>query len=130
MTPLLLDTHVLHWWAADPARLSPAATAAIDAADEVAVVGPTWYELAWLLANGRLAARIPVRAWLDELSRGVRTLPLTAAIAVRAVHLPDPFPHDPIDRIIFATALEGGLRLVTADRRMHDLDAERVTVIW
>jgi len=130
MNTLMLDTHVVHWWADEPERLSPAAAAAIAAADEIAVAGPTWFELAWLLTKGRLNGRIPLRAWLDQLSRGVRTMPLTAAVAARAAELPEAFPRDPADRIIYATAVENGLRLVTRDRRMRQHDPTGTVVIW
>lgn len=119
MTTILLDTHVLHWHAEEPGRLEPAEAEAIASAAEVAVSAVTWFELAWLYRSGRLGARIPLRAWLDELAKRVVTLPLTPAIAARAAELPDDFPRDPADRVIFATAVEHGLRLVTRDRRMR-----------
>lgn len=126
----MLDSHVVHWWADEPTHLSPAAAAAIEDAQELAVAGVTWFELAWLVTNGRLGSRIPVRAWLDGLAREIRTLPLTTAIAARAAELPADFPRDPADRIIFATAQENGFRLVTRDRRMHEHDPARDIVIW
>jgi PIN domain nuclease of toxin-antitoxin system len=126
----LLDTHALHWLTTDPDRLAADASSAIASADELVVAAPTWYELALLLTRGRVAARIPLRAWLDELGRGVRTLPMTPAIAARAVELPSTFPRDPADRIIFATALETGLRLVTRDRHMREHDSRGDVVVW
>lgn len=42
------------------------------------------------------------------------------AIAATAVGLPDTFPGDPADRLIYATAVERGWRLVTKDRRLRD----------
>lgn len=36
-----------------------------------------------------------------------------------AVALPDSFPGDPADRLIYATAVEHGLRLVTKDAQMR-----------
>lgn len=122
MTTILLDTHILHWQAAEPERLAPAEASAIAAADELVVAAVTWFELAWLHRSGRLGSRIPMRTWLDELARRVRTMPLTPAIAARAAELPDDFPRDPADRLIFATAVEHGLRLVTRDRRMRAFD--------
>jgi len=48
VTTLLLDTHVVHWWSAEPQRVSEAAREALEQADELAVAAITWYELAWL----------------------------------------------------------------------------------
>ena len=47
MTTVLLDSHVIHWWSADPARISLPASEAIEAADELVVADISWYELAW-----------------------------------------------------------------------------------
>jgi PIN domain nuclease of toxin-antitoxin system len=129
VTTLLLDTHIVHWLSGDPGRLSRAAERAIDAADELAVAPPTWFELAWLHRSGRLEAAVPVRAWLEQLARGLRTTPLTPGIAARAAELPDTFPRDPADRVIFATSVELGLRLVTRDVRMRAADTGK-RVVW
>jgi len=48
MRSVQLDTHSLHWLAAEPERLSEAALATIEAADELVVSGISWWELAWL----------------------------------------------------------------------------------
>jgi PIN domain nuclease of toxin-antitoxin system len=126
----MLDSHVLHWLAHEPERLTARAVNAIEKADDLAVAGPTWYELAWLHAHGRIQTRVPARAWLDQLARDVRTLPVTPAIAVRATGFPKTFPRDPSDRVIFATAVENGLHLVTRDARMRAHDKAGSVVIW
>ena len=130
MKTLLLDTHVVHWLADEPERLSPAAMAAIERADELAVAPPTWFELAWLHKSGRLESSIPLRAWLDGLASGLRTIPLGPGVAARAAELPDTFPRDPADRIIFATAVEHGLPLLTRDREMHAHAGGGIRVVW
>jgi PIN domain nuclease of toxin-antitoxin system len=43
-------------------------------------------------------------------------LPTTPEIAARAVSFPEPYPKDPQDRLIGATALVEGIELVTHDR--------------
>ncbi|MGI8777821.1 MAG: type II toxin-antitoxin system VapC family toxin, partial [Acidimicrobiales bacterium] len=53
MTTVLLDSHVVHWWSAEPERLSTAATSAIVEADELAVADVTWFELAWMARHER-----------------------------------------------------------------------------
>jgi PIN domain nuclease of toxin-antitoxin system len=118
MSTVLLDSHVVHWWSAEPERLSRSATAAIDGASEIAVASISWFELAWLARNERIRVVVPVRSWLEQISAHVRTIGTTTAIADTAVSMPSSFPGDPADRLIYATAVEHGWRLVTKDERM------------
>ncbi len=127
---VLLDTHALLWWTSDPDRLSAPAIRAIELADEVGVAAITWWELAWLVEHQRVVTSIPVRAWIADLARDVRTLPITPAIALGAAALPAPFPRDPADRLIYATAIEIGWRLVSKDRRLHGYDHRGDVVVW
>jgi len=127
---LLLDTHVLQWWSAEPERLSSDAEAALEAADELAVAGITWFELAWLAERGRISTAVPIRSWLVDLAKDVRTVALTPSIAAAAAALPDTFPGDPADRVIYATAVEHGWRLVTKDRRLRDHPHPRPLTLW
>lgn len=120
MTTVLLDTHVLHWWSAEPDRLSPDAARAVLAADELAVADVTWFELAWLATHRRIVVAVPIRSWLEGLAGQVRTVGVTPAIADAAASLPKSFAGDPADRLIYATAVELGWRLVTKDRRLHE----------
>lgn len=130
MTTVLLDTHVLHWWSAEPDRLSQRAAQAVSTASELAVAGITWYELAWLASHGRIALAIPVNSWLAQLAATVRTVAITPAIATAAVTLPDSFPGDPADRLIYATAVEYGWSLVTKDRRLREHPHPRRVTVW
>jgi PIN domain nuclease of toxin-antitoxin system len=130
VTTILLDSHVLHWWSAEPERLSPTATAALEDSDELAVSAISWYELAWMARHERIEVSVPVRTWLDSLSHEVRTVSLSPAIANAAVSLPSAFPGDPADRIIYATALEHGWRLVTKDRRLRRHGHPPGVAIW
>ena len=130
MTTLLLDSHVLHWWAAEPERLSRAAAQALDGANDLAVASITWFELAWLARHDRIVVAVPIRTWLEAMAESVRTIATTPAIADAAVSLPTSFPGDPADRLIFATAIEHGLRLVTKDRRIRTHRHAREIAIW
>ena len=111
MTTLLLDTHVVQWWSAEPDRVSRAATAALEHADELAVAAISWFELAWLARHDRIVVAIPVRSWLEQLSNQVRTAELTPAIADAAAALPASFPGDPADRLV-AAAVETNASLI------------------
>ncbi len=130
MTTIVLDSHAVHWWSAEPDRISRAATKALNEADELAVAAISWFELGWLAEHERIVVTIPIRSWLDQLAAQVRTLPLTPAIAATAVALPSSFPGDPADRLIYATAIEHGLRLVTKDRKLRDHPHPRSLALW
>ena len=130
MTTVLLDSHVVHWWSAEPDRLSRKAASAVTAADELAVAAISWWELAWLATNGRIVLDLPVRPWLDELSARVRTAALTPAIANTAASLARAFPGDPADRLIYATAIELGWQVVTKDKRLRAHRYPRTIAVW
>ena len=130
MSTVLLDTHVLHWWSAEPDRVSRTAAAVLDDADELAVAAITWFELAWLARHGRIVVTTPLRSWLGGLAGRVRTVTLTPAIAAAAVELPAGFPGDPADRLIYATAVELGCPLVTKDRRLRAHRHPRKLTVW
>lgn len=130
MTTVLLDTHVVYWWSAESRRLSAAAGRAIEQADELAVAAITWYELARLAEHERIQSTIPIRSWLHQLAEQVRTVGITPAVAAAAASLPSSFPGDPADRLIYATAVEHGWRLVTKDRRLRGHRHPRPVTVW
>lgn len=130
MTAVLLDSHVVQWWSAEPDRISSAASRAIGEADELAVADISWFELAWLARNERIVLTIPLNAWLQQLAVQLRTLPVTPAIAATAVNLPSTFPGDPADRLIYATAIEHGWRLITKDERLRAHRHPQPVALW
>jgi PIN domain nuclease of toxin-antitoxin system len=127
---VLLDTHVIHWWSAEPRRVSARARAVLDEADELAVAAISWLELAWLARHERIAVNIPIRSWLEGLATQLRTFGTTPAIADTAVALPSSFPGDPADRLIYATAIEHDLPLVTKDRAIRVNAHPRSVAVW
>ncbi len=130
MTTVVLDSHVVHWWSAEPERISRAATKALTEADELAVASISWFELAWLARHERIIVSIPIRSWLEQLAAQVRTLPLTPAVGAMAVSLPSSFPGDPADRLIYATAIEHGARLVTKDGKLRAHRHPQPVALW
>jgi PIN domain nuclease of toxin-antitoxin system len=130
MSAVLLDTHAVHWWSAEPDRIGKAARRALKTADELLISAASWYELAWLAEQRRIAIAIPIRSWLEDLGAQLRTLGVTPAIADSAVGLPSSFPRDPTDRLIYATAIEHGVKLVTKDRAITARDGDRSLVVW
>jgi PIN domain nuclease of toxin-antitoxin system len=130
---IVLDTHTLLWWVNDPATLSLSAKKAIDAAVEsrsVYVSCISSWEIALLVERGRLRLALDVRDWICrcEALSFLTFVPLSNAIAIESVRLPD-FPHaDPADRIIAATALSLGAVLVTKDDKLRNYP--HVKTIW
>lgn len=119
---ILLDTHALVWAVAESKRLSGPAAGAIRHArrkDGLAIAAITLWELAALIARGRIQAYGTVEASVRLLVEGVIIRPLTAEIAALATQFPDDYPRDPADRLIGATARAEGLLLVTRDERIR-----------
>jgi len=127
---VLLDSHVVHWWSAEPDRISAAAAAAITGASELAVADISWFELAWLASHERIIVTIPLASWLRRLAMQVRTVAVTPEIATAAVALPSSFPGDPADRLIYATAIENGWRLITKDRKLRAHRHPQPVTLW
>lgn len=74
-------------------------------------------ETGMVLSVGRDQYRPP--AALRKLTKWRERPPTTTGIAETAVALPDSFPGDPADRLIYATAVEHGLRRVSKDTRLR-----------
>jgi PIN domain nuclease of toxin-antitoxin system len=130
VTTILLDSHVVHWWSAEPERISPTAATAIAAADELAVADISWFELAWLARHERISLSVPLGNWLRQLAGRLRTVPVTPEIAAAAVSLPASFPGDPADRLIYATAVDRGWLLVTKDARLRRHRHPQRPTVW
>ena len=128
---IVLDTHAFVWMVDARERLSPAAREAIATEAEPALSTASIQEIAYLQARGRLVMDRPLARWIgDALSvHRVRVLAPTVPTALRAGLLdPAEFHGDPIDRLIYATAVEHDARLITADQRLRDADPARA--VW
>ena len=121
---VVLDTHAWVWWVGQTAQLSARASRLIDQAREARtlfVSSISAWEVAMLTARNRLTLTMPVRDWVahSEALPFLQFVPVTNAIAITAVELPRPkTPEDPADRLIIATALSLGARLITRDKRI------------
>ncbi len=128
---IILDTHVLVWLALAPNKLSKNAKQAIQNERRngvLAVSAITLWELAWLVENGRIETNLGVSAFVREAVSKTKVLPITPEIAAAAVSFRDPYPKDPQDRIIGATASVEGVALVTHDKLIRTSRAVRA--IW
>lgn len=128
---IVLDTHAWVWWAGETGHLSRAAARAIDEAEQIGVCTISCWEVAMLVARRRLELKPNVDAWIAAalaLPRVIE-LQLDARTATRAVALDrESFPGDPADRIVYATAVERGARLLSRDTGIGTFDPARV--VW
>lgn len=132
---VLVDTHCLVWWFGQKGRLSPAATEAIGGTDRVLISPISWWEIGLLVRDGRIALDRPLGHWITLVMEDRRstTAPLTPAAAAWAGQLArDDFSGDPADRLIYATARDLRVPLVSKDgrlRRYADRSGD-IDVVW
>ena len=114
---LLLDTHALLWWLADPAQLSAKAHAAIaDPEHQVLVSAASAWELATKVRLGKLEIAQKLLSELPDVlaSQGFDLLPIEFSHGLRAGGYPQAH-RDPFDRVLAAQAELEGLTLVSLD---------------
>jgi PIN domain nuclease of toxin-antitoxin system len=126
---LLLDTHAWIWWASESPKLSRRARTAAAKAARLGVSAISCWEVAMLVKKGRLELDRDVETWISQalaLPR-VELVAISPAIAVAAASF-DRFHGDPADRLIAASALAEGARLVTRDEGIRG--AGVVDCLW
>jgi PIN domain nuclease of toxin-antitoxin system len=60
-----------------------------------------------------------VETSVSALIEDMTVIPITPEIAALATQFPEDYPHDPVDRLIGATARADGMTLVTRDERIR-----------
>lgn len=88
------------------------------------------FEISTAIRRRRLVLSVPPEQWLSDirLLPELRFEPVSAEIAEVAGSFSEAVPGDPADRIIAATAITLGLKLVTADKRLRR--APRLQAVW
>jgi PIN domain nuclease of toxin-antitoxin system len=130
---IVLDTHVWLWWLSNPEKLSRVAAECIDRETKAGLVyisSISVWEIAMLVAKGRLELSIDVADWLavSESLPMIKFVPIDNRIALQSVRLPGTLHSDPADRIIIATAIAMSASVVTADKRIASYPV--VKSIW
>ena len=127
---IVLDTHTWIWWNAAPDRLSRAARRKIDETRVLGLSVISCWEVAMLVAKGRLRLDREVELWVRQAvaKPRMRVLPITPKIAVRAAGLGEQLPGDPADRLITASCLDTRSALVTRDQRLASF--EGLATVW
>ena len=128
----ICDTHILIFWQDAPERLSRRAEAALEKGirqKQLACADISLWEIAMLSASGRIRNDISISGYISDLLKVLymKVLPITPEIAT--LSQADFFCHkDPADRIIAATAIHHNAPLITADRKLHNI--QELITIW
>ncbi len=130
---IVLDTHVLVWWLAQPRNLSVKARRLVTASAAKAEVGVSTislFEIATLVRRRRLVLAMSFSSWVAALRSmsEINLQPVSPEIALAAGDFDEPFPGDPADRLIAATALVAGAKLVTADENLRSVSM--IETVW
>ena len=125
MTGLLLDTHVLLWWAGSPKEISPEARLAIASGRNPLLFSyASIWELNIKISRGRLVLPESTEIMLQRAR--CHSLPIT----VEHIEATGTLPHhhgDPFDRMLIAQAMADRLTLVTRDRDIRKYDVPVIT---
>ena len=129
----LLDTHAWLWWVTEDRRLSQRAKTTIHKSqreDALWLSLISMWEIGKKVEKDQLVLDRPLDQWLDLATTlsGLHLAELTRPILVESCQLPRPFPGDPADQIIVATARHHEAVVVTKDRRIQDYS--HVRSIW
>lgn len=113
---LLLDTHILLWAAAAPARLPAAARKLLQAQENSLLFSPaSLWEITIKRGLGRADFQVDPRLLRRGLlDNGYIELPISSEHTVFVDSLP-PLHKDPFDRLLIAQATVEGVLLLTAD---------------
>jgi PIN domain nuclease of toxin-antitoxin system len=120
---VLLDTHILLRWLAEPKRLSRDQARILNEiahrSETVSISSITLVEMAMLFTDGALKTKLSMDELFDELEANpiFQILPISIEIAKEVSYLRS-ILRDPADRVIVATARVHGLRLLTSDQRI------------
>lgn len=127
---ILLDTHAWVWWIASPEKLSRHAAERIEKAQTIGVAAISCWELAMLVARGRLGLAFDVEEWIEKSLRQprARLLDLSPKISVLATRLEGTPPRDPVDRLLIATAKIHGIPMITKDAEITGYPY--VSTVW
>jgi PIN domain nuclease of toxin-antitoxin system len=126
---ILLDTHVLLWWAFGEKPLSKKLEKLLeDPTSQVFVSAAAFWEIAIKVQRNKLEIRLSPEALLDQVQSQTRAqiLKMTAEHAVVAGGLTG-HHYDPFDRMMIAQCMVERLHLATDDT---DTRKYPVQVVW
>jgi PIN domain nuclease of toxin-antitoxin system len=115
---LLLDTHILLWWATDDPKLDPITRKTLaDPSNRIYFSSISIWEVSIKHAKGLLEVS-PTTLRESSIGAGLLELNFNGRHAVKVSELP-PIHSDPFDRGLIAQALVESFTLVSVDRQVQ-----------
>jgi PIN domain nuclease of toxin-antitoxin system len=115
---LILDTHVLIWWAQKSQKLSSAAIEIIEAAPEVYFSAASIFEME--IKRPKIPS-LPKEIASEFSKFGFLELSITASHAAEVGNQDSLVGHDLFDRLLIAQAEATGFKLLTSDSKLNSL---------
>ncbi len=131
---IVLDTQALIWWIDNSGKLSKKALKAIKEEkpnkESILISSISALEIYRLVKNGKLQLTTHAESWIEKIESlpFIKFIPVDNKIAALSVNLIDFLHKDPADRIIIATALNLGARLITSDKKI--LNYPHIRSVW
>lgn len=126
---IVLDTHAWIWWTSAPTKLGRKAQYRIRKEGRIGIPAIACWEFSMLVERGRITLDRPPLEWVEQALAQPKAelIPLTPAIAVTSTQL-GAFHGDPADRMIVATAVVHGTKLISQDKKIADCPL--VETVW
>ncbi len=127
--PLIVDTCVLLWMAADPDRISKTAHEQLQKETDLYVSAISAFEVAIKHKKKKLELPMKPWDWFQQTTKffEIIEIPISAEIAALSTTVEVPHP-DPCDRIIIASAITNNLAILSPDHLIKE--CKQVDVIW
>lgn len=125
---LILDTHAILWFAANPSKLSANAREAITSpANQRLISIASFWEIVIKVSLGKISMSVPFVDFQAQLLAGGFTLLPVAVEHLLELEKLEYHHRDPFDRILLAQSISLGYPIVSRDSSFNSYDVE---LIW